>query len=296
MEATPMSEGGGPRPSFWTTGPDGVHYYGATTTLSVAALVCLVFAALWWGNALTEDGTGHSAYLVGGLKASSVWEGEVFRIFTAPLLHVDYIHFMMNLAGLLGLGATLEAQIGSLRTLLVIALSMLAGSLAAIAVPPAGAVLVGASGAMFGILGAWGILALRQRRSLTPLLRRVRWAVPIALVADTALVFLFPAKIGWIAHLGGLAGGMAAMAVLSRGAGPIPLRRSPRWMRWVAAGLAALLLWAVAVDVHRIASGEVCEVLLRDDMSETNRELFTAALAEMPVTCAIPEEPVSLLQ
>lgn len=291
-----MSEAGGPRPSFWTTGPDGVQYYGATTTLSFAALLSLVFAALWWANALTEDGTGHSAYLVGGLTASLVWQGEVFRILTAPLLHVDYIHFMMNLAGLLGLGAALEAQIGSLRTLLVVALSMLAGSLATIAVPSAGGVLVGASGAMFGMLGAWGILVLRQRRSLTPLLRRVQWIIPIALVADATLVFVFPAKIGWSAHFGGFAGGMAAMALLSRGAGPIPQRRSPRWMRWVAAGLAALFLWAVAVDVQRIASGEVCEVLLRDDMSEENRELFAAALAEMPVSCTIPAEPASLPQ
>ena len=73
------------------------------------------------------------------------------------------------------------------------------------------------------------------------------------------------------------------------GEGLIPLRRSPRWMGWLAVGLAALFLWAVAFDAQRIASGEICEVLLRDDMSEKNRELFAAALAEMPVTCTEPE-------
>ncbi len=289
-----MSEGDRLRPSFWTTGPDGVQYHGATTTLSFAALLSLVFAALWWANALTEDGTGHSAYLVGGLDPELVREGEVFRIFTAPLLHADDIHFTMNLAGLLGLGAALEAQVGSLRTLLVIALSMLAGSLATVAVPPGGTVVVGASGAIFGMLGAWGTLVLRQKRSLTPLLRRVRWVIPIALVGDALLAVVLPFKIAWSAHFGGFAGGMAAMALVSRGAGPIPLGPSPRWMRWVAAGLAALFLWAVAVDVQRIASGEVCEVLLRDDLGEKNRELFAAALADLPVSCAIPEEPASL--
>ena len=79
------------------------------------------------------------------------------------------------------------------------------------------------------------------------------------------------------------------MALLARGAGPIPLAPSPRWMRWVAAGLAVLFLWAVAVDVRRVASGRVCEVLLRDDLSEAVREGFTAALADLPVTCAEPE-------
>jgi len=80
------------------------------------------------------------------------------------------------------------------------------------------------------------------------------------------------------------------MALLARGAGPIPLGPSPRWMRWVAAGLTALFLWAVAVDVRRIASGQVCEVLLQDDLSEAVREGFAAALADLPVTCA-PREP-----
>jgi membrane associated rhomboid family serine protease len=277
------------RPSIWTTGFDGVQYPGPTVTCILAAALSLVFAALWWSNAVTEDATGYAAYLVGGLHVPSVQEGEVFRIFTSPFLHLEPYHFMMNLGALLGLTAVLEAQIGHARTLLVAALSMLAGSIATVAVPPTGTVLVGASGAIFGMLGAWGTLALRQRRSLPPLLRRVRWAIPVALVADTALVFLFPAKIGWIAHLGGLAGGMAAMALLSRGAGPIPLGPSPRWMRWVAAGLTALFLWAVVVDVQRVASGRICEVLLRDDLSEAVREGFTAALGELPVTCASPE-------
>jgi membrane associated rhomboid family serine protease len=287
-----MSGGRGSSPSIWTTGFDGAQYPGPTVTCILAAGLSLVFAALWWSKVVTEDGSGYAAYLVGGLHASSVREGEVFRIFTAPLLHVDPLHFMMNLGALLGLAATLEAQIGHLRTLLVVALSMLAGSVAAIAVPPPAAVLVGASGAIFGMVGAWGTLALRQRRSPTPLLRRVRWIVPIALVGDSALALALPGRIGWIAHLGGLAGGMAAMALLSRGAGPIPLGPSPRWMRWVVAGLAVLFLWAVAVDVRRVASGRICEVMLRDDLSEAVREGFTAALAELPVTCAIPgEEP-----
>ncbi len=281
-----MSGGRGSRPSIWTTGFDGVQYPGPTVACILATVLSLVFAALWWSNAVTEDGTGYAAYLVGGLYTPSVREGEVFRIFTAPLLHVDPYHFMMNLGALLGLSAVLEAQIGHLRTVLVVALSMLAGSLAAVAVPPAASVLVGASGGIFGMIGAWGALALRQRRSPPPMLRRVRWLLPSVLVGDGALALALPERIGWSAHLGGLVGGMGAMALLARGAGPIPLGRSPRWMRWVAAGLAALFLWGVAVNVQRVASGRICEVTLRDDLSEAVRDGFTAALRDLPVTCA----------
>ena len=284
-----MSGGRRSRPSIWTTGFDGAQYPGPTVACILAAVLSLVFAVLWWSNAVGEDGSGYAAYLVGGLHAPSVREGEVFRIFTAPLLHLYPDHFMMNLGVLVGLSAVLETQIGHVRTLLVVALSMLAGSLAAVAVPPGASVLVGASGGVFGMIGAWGALALRQRQSTPPLLRRVRWAVPIVLVGDAVLALALPERIGWSAHLGGLVGGMGAMALLAQGAGPIPLGPSPRWMRWVAAGLAALFLWGVAVDVRRLATGRICEALLRDDLSEAVREGFTAALAELPVTCAEPE-------
>jgi hypothetical protein len=89
-----------------------------------------------------------------------------------------------------------------------------------------------------------------------------------------------------MAHLGGLAGGIGAMALLSRGAGPIPLLPSSRWVRWAAAGLAALFLCAVAVDVQRVASGRICEVILRDDLSEAERTGLEAALRRLPAACA----------
>ena len=175
-------------------------------------------------------------------------------------------------------------------------LSMLAAQLAGVAVPPGGAVLAGASGGAYGVIGAWMVLILRQWRSPSPVLRRARWAMPILLIAAFALSFVhFPDsdRIAWSAHFGGLAGGMAAMALLSRGAGPVPLGRSPRWMRWAGLGLAALFLWGVAVDVQRITSGRVCEVLGRDGWTEADREAFTAALREMPVSCPslAPEAP-----
>jgi membrane associated rhomboid family serine protease len=225
-------------------------------------------------------------YLVGGLHASSVLEGELFRIVTAPLLHLHPYHFLLNLSGLLGLGAVTEAQIGHARFLLVVALSMLSGSLVALALPPPAGVMVGASGAIFGIIGAFATLALRQRQAPSPLLRRARWLLPIVLVADAALVLLAPARIGWSAHLGGLVGGMVSMALVSRGGGPIPLGRSSRGIKLAAAGVVVLFLWGVAVDLQRVASGRICQVIERDDLSEVVRDGFTAALRDLPVTCS----------
>lgn len=272
-----------------SAGPDGdppsAALYHPIATCAAAALLSLAFLAQWWARAVGEDDSGYAVYLIGGLHASSVREGEVFRIFTAPLLHLHVPHLGFNVAALLGLGGALETQVGHARFLLLVALSMLAGSMATLALPPPAGVVVGASGAVFGVVGAWSALVLRQRRAPPPLLRRARWALPFVLAVDAALALLAPERIGWTAHLGGLAGGMAAMGLASRGGGPIPLGRSSRRIRLVAAGLVALFLWGVATDLQRVASGRICEVMERDDLSEAVRDGFTTALRDLPVTC-----------
>ncbi len=67
-----MSGGRDSRPSLWTTGFDGVQYPGPTVSCILGAVLSLVFAVLWWSNAVSEGGTGYAAYLVGGLHAPSV--------------------------------------------------------------------------------------------------------------------------------------------------------------------------------------------------------------------------------
>jgi membrane associated rhomboid family serine protease len=280
-----MSEQRAPHPGLVGDPASGAHSNPLVTCI-VAALLSLVFLVQWWGRAVGEDGSGYAVYLVGGLYASSVLEEELYRIVTAPLLHLHGYHFLFNLSGLLGLGAVMEAQIGHARFLLVVAVSMLLGSLAALALPPPAGVMVGASGAIFGIIGAFATLWLRQRQAPSSLLRRARWLLPIALLADAVLALLAPARIGWSAHLGGLVGGMISMALASRGGGPIPLGRSSREIKGAAAGVVALFFWGVAVDVQRVVSGRICTVIERDDLSEEVRDGFTAALRDLPVTCS----------
>jgi membrane associated rhomboid family serine protease len=251
----------------------------------IAAALSLVFAAQWWGRAVGGDGSGYAVYLVGGLHAASVREGEVFRIVTAPLLHLHVHHFALNLGGLLAFGAALEAQVGHARFLLLVGLSMISGSLVSVALPTPTGVVVGASGALFGMIGAMAALALREWQDPPPLLRRARWVLPVVLVGDAALALLIPGRVGWSAHLGGFAGGMVAAALFFRGAGPIPLGRASSATRLAAAGVAALFVWGIAADVHRIASGHVCRVIERDQLSAAVRDGFAAALRDLPVAC-----------
>lgn len=288
-EERPVRSSGGGTHATSTVDPDPGAFWNPVATCLVAALLLVVFAIQWWVGAAQEGKGGYAVYLLGGLYPPLVWEGEVFRIVTAPLLHLHVHHFIFNLSGFLGLGAVFEGQAGHARFLLVVGISMIAGSLAALAFPPSGGVLVGASGGLFGMLGALAVLVFRQRHALPPLLRRVRWVVPVAIVLDSLWgLFLSPDRIGWVAHLGGFVGGMAAMAVLARGAGPIPLESPPRRMRVVVAVLCALFLLGAAVDVERVVTGRICRVMESDDLSAAMREGFEEALRRLPVSCAEP--------
>jgi membrane associated rhomboid family serine protease len=275
--------------SLWLTSPDGSP--PGSQPIAACALgagVALAFLAQWWWGAAESP---YPEYLVGGLHAKSVMEGEVFRLVTSPLLHHDVAHMLANASVFLSLGAILEAQIGHARFLLVVGLSMLAGSIAGVAFPHSPwSVAVGSSAALLGMLGSWEVLVLRQRHDPPPLLRRLGRVIPIllvlALVSDLGFSFLSCQKIGWRLHLGGLAGGTASMTLLSRGAGSVPFGRAPRWMRLAAAGLAVVFLLGVEVDLQRIASGRICEVLERDDLDEGDRAGFEKALREFQVACA----------
>jgi membrane associated rhomboid family serine protease len=282
--------------SLWLTSFDGSPVGSQPiAACALGAGVALAFLAQWWWGAAESP---YPEYLVGGLHAKSVMEGEVFRLVTSPLLHHDVTHMLANASVFLSLGAILEAQIGHARFLLVVGLSMLAGTIAGVVLLPSPwGVAVGSSAALFGMLGAWEVLVLRQRHDPPPLLRRLGRVIPIllvlALVSDLGFSFLSCQKIGWMLHLGGLAGGTASMALLSRGAGSVPFGRAPRGMRLAAAGLVLVFLLGVAVDLQRVASGRICEVLERDDLDAVDRAGFTEALRKFPVACANlgPEPP-----
>src|SRR5690606_3210098 len=89
--------------------------------------------------------------------------GEWWRLVTSMFLHVGIAHLALNMYGLWVLGKLIEQFLGSLRFLSVYMLSGVAGSLASVLVG-GGAVSAGASGAVFGLLGAAiAELALHRR-------------------------------------------------------------------------------------------------------------------------------------
>src|SRR5213595_4099402 len=103
------------------------------------------------------DGVGSKIFEKGALFGPLVANGDWWRLITAAFLHYGPIHLGFNMFFLYWIGTPVEQYLGRARFLLVYLVSGLAGSAGALVLSP-GAVTVGASGAIFGVLGAMMIL------------------------------------------------------------------------------------------------------------------------------------------
>jgi membrane associated rhomboid family serine protease len=183
--------------------------YEGTGALVTKALVSINVGIYLLELALggTINGTNNRIYREGVLFGPLVAEGEWWRLFTSMFLHYGPLHLAMNMLALWWFGAAVERVLGRGRYLLLYLVSGLAGSAGALVASP-NALTVGASGAIFGILGAAFVLE-RQR---TYVLGGGAMGI---IVLNVVFTFAVPGiSIG--GHLGGLVGGALGVLALSR--------------------------------------------------------------------------------
>jgi membrane associated rhomboid family serine protease len=181
---------------------------GAKVTKALIGINVAVYVAeLATGGGV--NGTGSTIYLKGVLFGPLLEQGEWWRLVTAAFLHYGPIHLLLNMVALYWFGSLLEERIGSGRYLLLYLASGIAGS--------AGALLwsngfltptVGASGAIFGILGA-GLVLERQRD----------YVFGGSALGVIVINFVFTFSISGISkggHIGGLVGGIICALGLTR--------------------------------------------------------------------------------
>lgn len=152
---------------------------------------------------------------------------EYYRLITSAFLHADLLHIGFNMYLLYLLGSMLEPEIGSLRFGAIYLTSLLAGSFGALLATDAAT--LGASGAIFGLMGAAAV-ELRSRGMSV-----MQSGIGLLIVINLALSFSV-ANISVGAHVGGLIGGAIAGWAIKAG----DRRRSP------AIGLAICAVLCVA--------------------------------------------------
>jgi len=180
--------------------------------------------------AYCAQGSNGAAHWIDGVTTGAWWQ-----VLTSAFTHQEALHIGFNMLALWFLGPILEVLVGRTRYLAVYLVSALAGSAAVMLFANPETATVGASGAIFGLMGALIVLGLKLGVDMRQL-----W-----LWLGLNLVFTFTAgNISWQGHLGGLAGGALAAAVLVY---------APRQRRTAtqATGLAALLMISVVLIATR---------------------------------------------
>lgn len=214
---------------------DGSRRLVVTPALIALNALAFLVTAGQAGSALDFRGSPLFADLL--MWPVGVYYGEWWRLVTSGFLHNDPPHLALNMIALYILGRDLEPVFGRGRFLALYLTSLLGGSVAVYLFDEVTRPVVGASGAVYGLLGALLVTLLKLRLNLTPVL----------LVLGVNVVFSFTAaNISWLAHLGGLFVGAALTAALV-------YAPQPRRTAWQAGATAASVLALVLLVVTRTA-------------------------------------------
>lgn len=163
---------------------------------------------------------------------------QPWRFLTVALVHFGVLHFALNMFSLYILGPNMERSIGRGLYLASYAVCAVAGSVAAGLISPEAAV-VGASGAIFGLLGMY--LGLQRQ------LGRINPTLIIVIVANLAIGMVL-GGISWQSHVGGLIAGIALGYAIA--AGLKQGRRGRAW-QWLGAIAGVVVVLAVIVAIIR---------------------------------------------
>jgi membrane associated rhomboid family serine protease len=142
----------------------------------------------------------------GYVSADAVAAGEWWRILTSAFLHFGILHLVLNMWALYLFGPLLEQLYGHIEYLVIYLLCAAGGSVLTILVAPEQAA-VGASGAIFGLLGLAFAVSRRRHLALPHQTRAVLGQIGSLLVINLAFTFFVPG-ISITGHLGGLAVGL----------------------------------------------------------------------------------------
>ncbi len=205
--------------------------FRASATLKLCGLLLAVGCVSWRLQSLTFASLGapelscaRAFQACFGLESTFLRAGALWQPFSYAFLHGSFLHLVLNVFALLITGIALEGVIGSRRFIRLFFWGALAGAVGFLtslwldARLPAGALCVGASGAIAACIGCVSFLAPRARATLwltiIPVPIRAWWAIPVAVAVMVGEAWFLPFSTAYGAHIGGwLAGAVYAFAV-----------------------------------------------------------------------------------
>ncbi|GAX89947.1 rhomboid family intramembrane serine protease [Effusibacillus lacus] len=183
------------------------NIYVQNSSKAVFSMLAIIVGTFFWMSVSGEEQFYDTLIRFGAKENSRILEGEYWRLVSPMFLHLNMLHLLVNSFALYSLRDS-EWIYGSNRFLLIFLVSGLSGNIASFALSPYPA--VGASGAIFGILGSLLYFGTQYR----DLFRRTMGsAVWTTLFINLLLGFIIP-QISNSGHIGGLIGGFLASAAI----------------------------------------------------------------------------------
>jgi membrane associated rhomboid family serine protease len=224
---------------------------GTVVTWVLLGLNVALFLVTWVRPGIVNDLVmlGYASYAVPG-PAHGVAAGEWYRLITsafvvpgAGLNGLGLMDILFNMWALVVVGPALEAHLGRVRFLAVYLVSAVGGGVMYYYLVPPYSAAAGASGAIFGLFGAWFVVSRRLRLDTR--------GIVFLIAINLALGFFFHSFIAWQDHIGGLLTGVLLTAAYAYAP------RKNRAVIQVAAtvAVAALIVVAVVIRTHQLTSG-----------------------------------------
>jgi len=192
----------------------------------IAANVIVFVAMIAYGKVVYDTWSGPETTRVlvafGAKVNVLILNGQYWRLFTAMFIHIGVFHLLFNLYALYIFGPLVEGYFGHLRFTIIYILAGLFGSLASYAMSPA--ISAGASGAIFGLIGAVTVYFLKHHQNFGQRGRAMLQNMAVIIVINLAFGFVGRGIDNW-GHIGGLIGGIAiAWGLLPRYQPPAVIR------------------------------------------------------------------------
>jgi rhomboid protease GluP len=182
--------------------------YAPQLTLSLIVVNIAVFG---WELATGALESEQSIIAAGALSRKLVLEGEVWRLVTPIFLHAGFEHLIGNCVALYMLGMACEHGFGILRTLLMYLVSGIGGTSLSVVMSPGPS--VGASGAIFGLMGAMIVFFHRYKHRFFVRDKRIGFVLLFWAIYTVGTGFFSPEIDNW-AHIGGFIVGASAASFL----------------------------------------------------------------------------------
>lgn len=179
-----------------------------TNIISLICILMYVIVGIYGNNFFNFDANILAKF--GANNILLIKNGEIYRLLTCAFLHVGLIHLVVNMYSLRVIGPSVESLIGKGKFVFIYLISAISASLMSLVFVDSNIVSVGASGAIFGLMGALLYFGYHYRLYLNDAIKTQ--IIPVILF-NLIIGFMMPG-IDNGAHIGGLIGGyLATMAI-----------------------------------------------------------------------------------